>query len=81
LPPNTPPEIVATYRKAFLQMTKDESFQAEAERILGTGYTVGSGEEMQSVTQITSAISDEDLNFFIQLKKNIGINVEAPAGK
>ena len=81
LPPNTPPEIVATYRKAFLEMTKDEAFKAEAERILGAGYTVGSGEEMQRVTQLTSAISDDDLNFFIQLKRNIGINIEAPASK
>lgn len=81
LPPNTPPEIVATYRKAFLEMTKDEAFKVEAERILGAGYTVGSGEDMQRVTKITSAISDDDLNFFVQLKKNIGINVEAPASK
>lgn len=77
LPPDTPPEIVTAYRKAFLEMTKDKDFNAEAFRILGGGFTVATGEEMQRVTQTSSAISDEDLNFFIQLKKNIGINIEA----
>lgn len=79
LPPNTPPEIVAAYRKSFLDMTKDKDFNAEAFRILGGGFTVASGEEMQAVTLIASNISDEQLDFFAQLKKNIGIQVETPA--
>jgi tripartite-type tricarboxylate transporter receptor subunit TctC len=81
LPPNTPPEIVATYRKAFLEMVKDEQFKLEADRILGHGFTVATGEEMQRITQVSAAISDDELNFFVQLKKNIGINVEKAAAK
>jgi tripartite-type tricarboxylate transporter receptor subunit TctC len=76
LPPNTPPEIVAAYRQAFLRMVKDKDFNAEAFRILGGGFTVATGEEMQRMTLVADAISDDDLDFFAQLKKNIGIQVE-----
>lgn len=81
LPPNTPPDIVAAYRKAFLEMVKDKEFNAEALRILGAGFTVATGQEMQRITQISGAISDDELNFFIQLKKNIGIQVNEAAAK
>ena len=63
-------------------MAKDKEFNAEAFRILGGGFTVAGGEEMQRVTQISGGISDDDLDFFAQLKKNIGIQVEiAPTRK
>ena len=82
LPPNTSPEIVAAYRQAFVEMTKDKDFNAEAFRIFGGGFTVATGEEMQQVVLRASAISEDDLDFFAQLKKNIGIQVEiAPAKK
>jgi hypothetical protein len=80
LPPNTPADIVAAYRKAFLEMTADKEFEIEAARILGEGYTVASGEEMQRVTALSGAISDDELEFFRQLKAKVGINVDKAAG-
>jgi tripartite-type tricarboxylate transporter receptor subunit TctC len=76
LPPGTPPEFVAAYRKAFAQIIKDKNFEAEASKILGEGYTTATGEEMQKVAVASASVSDDDLRFFDRLREKVGIRVE-----
>jgi tripartite-type tricarboxylate transporter receptor subunit TctC len=76
LPPGTPPEIVAAYRKAFAQTVQDKNFEAEASKILGEGYTTATGEEMQQVTAAAASVSEDDLKFFDDLRERVGIRIE-----
>jgi tripartite-type tricarboxylate transporter receptor subunit TctC len=76
LPPGTPPDIVAAYRKAFAQIVKDKNFEAEASKILGEGYTTATGEEMQEVARAAASVSEDDLKYFDMLRERVGIRIE-----
>lgn len=77
LPPNTPPEYVAAYRKAFEKMVADPRFLAEGPSVLGEGFVTISGEEMQQVAIKSDSISDESLRFLDRLRERVGIHIEA----
>lgn len=47
-PPGTPPDIVATFRKAFMQMTKDPAFLKDAAK-MKADIVVASGEEVAAL--------------------------------
>jgi hypothetical protein len=76
LPPGTPPEIVAAYRKAFARIVEDKNFQAEAARILGEGFTTATGEEMQQIAFDAASVSDDDLRYFEALREQVGIRLD-----
>ena len=77
LPPDTPSNVVKTYRDAFNKIVKDKNFEAEASKILGEGFTTATGEEMQRVAMDSSSVSDDDLKFFEQLREKVGIRVDS----
>jgi tripartite-type tricarboxylate transporter receptor subunit TctC len=77
LPPNTPPEFVAAYRKAFTQIVNDKQFLAEAPVSLGLDFTTATGEEMQRAALRADEISDDTLKFFDDLRERVGIHIEA----
>lgn len=76
LPPRSPQDIVAIYRAAFDKMSKDEQFLAEAPGVLGDGFTIISGEEMQKVAIASDSISDDSLKFMDRLREKVGIRLE-----
>jgi hypothetical protein len=78
LPQNTPAEMVDAYRRAFAQAIEDKDFRAAASKILGDGFTTASGKDMEQVAAASTAVSDDDLKFFDQLRQDVGIEPELP---
>lgn len=77
LPPETPAEIVAIYRKAFDQAVQDPEFPPLASKFLGEDFTVASGADMDLVADKTDLISDSDVAFFDELREKVGLRVQA----
>jgi hypothetical protein len=73
LPPGAGPDMVAAYRAAFTSATSDPEFRSEASKILGSEFTVASGEETARMTSAADSISRDQLLFLDQLKRNVGV--------
>ena len=77
LPPGTPDEIVAVYRKAFDQAVRDPAFVAATVKILGDDFTIASGDDMQRIAVKTDLISDSDIKFFDEIREKVGLRSAA----
>jgi hypothetical protein len=73
LPPGTPTDIVAVYRKAFDLAAKDPAFIDATVKILGDDFTVASGEDMQRIAVKTDLITDSDVKFFDEIREKVGL--------
>jgi tripartite-type tricarboxylate transporter receptor subunit TctC len=76
LPPGTPPQIVDFYRKAFLEVIATPAFVAEASKVLGVGYTVATGEDVQKVDVALASVGDDELGLMEALRQRVGIHTE-----
>ena len=70
LPPGTPPEIVATYRQAFVDAVADPELQANKEKALGA-YKQAVGDDVEGLYRVATTIN-EDARAWVQdyLTKN-----------
>jgi hypothetical protein len=76
LPPKTPADVVKIYRTAFHKVVKDPDLDKKLKAVWSPVYTVDTGEEMAAVVKDIKAITDADLAFIDQLRRDVGI----PAG-
>jgi tripartite-type tricarboxylate transporter receptor subunit TctC len=74
LPPKTPDAIRDVYRAAFLKITADPQFKAQAKDAL-EGYTVNSPEETERMIHDLAITSDEALATTDELMRKQGITV------
>lgn len=77
LPPDTPAEIIAIYRKAFDQAVVDPDFAPMASKFLGEDFTTATGAEMDQVADKTDLISDSDVAFFDELREKVGLRPQS----
>lgn len=77
LPPDTPAEIIAIYRKAFDQAVVDPEFAPLASKFLGEDFTTATGAEMDQVADKTDLISDSDVAFFDELREKVGLRPQS----
>ena len=75
LPPKTPDDIVAAYRKAYSQATTDPASKAVLLRAFGDDWESYSGATVDKVVQALVETSEEDLAFLIELRKKHALPV------
>jgi tripartite-type tricarboxylate transporter receptor subunit TctC len=75
LTPNTPPEILATYRDAFERMSNDPEFIAMGSRI-SDGFDTISGDEFQSTLKSLVETPQEAIDFLKDMMRQQGIQVQ-----
>lgn len=77
LPPKTPDSYVETYRKAYAAVMKDRKFMDIAKREFGEDFEAYPGKTMDKIAQNLAATPYEDLAYFLDLRKKLGL----PSGK
>jgi hypothetical protein len=73
LSPDTPAPIADVYRQAFQRVVENPDFMADASKVLGAGFSVSSGEEMQKSAVAVTNVGDDQLDFFDALRGNVGV--------
>ncbi len=73
LPPRSPSDYVKTYRAAYERVMKNAKFLAIAKREFGDDFGWISGAQMDKVVRNLVATTDEDLAYFIALRKKHGL--------
>lgn len=76
LPPGTPADIVAAYRKAFTEVSQDKEFLARAEKEFGEDFNPMSGEELSRIAKALAATKDEDIQFLNNLRVKYKLPVQ-----
>lgn len=80
LPPKTPDAIRDTYREAFLKITADPQFKAQAQEAL-EGFTVNSPAETVRMIHDLAVTSDEALDTMDALMRKQGLNTASGKDK
>jgi tripartite-type tricarboxylate transporter receptor subunit TctC len=73
LPPNTPDDIVETYRNAYQQATSDSKNKDVLQRAFGEDWGSYSGAAVDKIVKALVETSEEDLAYLIELKKKHGL--------
>jgi tripartite-type tricarboxylate transporter receptor subunit TctC len=75
LPPKTPDEFVAAYRKAHDQAVEDPEFDNLTKKQYSEVYSTTNGEETDRMVHQLAEISDDVLDYIQVLKQKVGIPV------
>ena len=75
LPPKTPDEFVAAYRKAHEQAVQDPEFDDLTKKQYSEVYSTTNGEETDLMVHHLADISDDVLDYIQVLKQKVGIPV------
>jgi hypothetical protein len=75
LPPKAPDAVRDTYRAAFMKITANPEFKAQAKDAL-EGYTINSPEETERMIHDLAVTSDEALETMDGLMRKQGINLQ-----
>jgi hypothetical protein len=75
LPPNTPDNIVETYRTAFAQISKDRDFLAQGEKI-SDGFVPMTAKDVEAIAHTLADTPQESLEYSKNLMRKQGINLE-----
>ncbi len=75
LPPKTPAEFVAAYRKAHDQAVQDPEFDELTKKQYSEVYSTTTGEETDQMVHHLADISDDVLDYIQVLKQKVGIPV------
>jgi hypothetical protein len=73
LPPKTPDAYVEVYRKAYAAVMKDRKFMDIAKREFGEDFEAYPGKTMDKIAQDLAATPTEDLAYFLNLRKKLGL--------
>ncbi len=73
LPPNTPDDIVDTYRKAYLQATTDPKSKDVLHKAFGDDWGSYSGVTVDKIVKALVETSEADLAYLVELKKKHGL--------
>lgn len=76
LPPRTPPDVVATYRKAFSQVVKDPEFVKMAKVQFSADNSSQTGEELARLVAFSSYPSVEIQSYETNLRAKYGLPVK-----
>lgn len=74
-PAETPDNIVAMLREAYVKMEKDEAFAKQGTSFFGEAWRVRSGEWTQAKIREVTTISKEAKDFLQQVRKKYGLPV------
>lgn len=80
LPPKTPDAILDAYRAAFLKITSDPQFKAQAKEAL-EGYTINSPEETVQMIHDLAVTPDEALDTTDALMRKQGLTIASSKSK
>lgn len=75
LPPKTPDDVVAAYRKAYLQATTEPKSKATLLKAFGDDWGSYSGSTIDKIVKALVETSEEDLAFLIELRKKHALPV------
>lgn len=73
LPPNTPDDIVETYRAAYQRATADPKNKDVLQKAFGEDWGSYPGASVDKIVKALVETSEEDLAFLIELKKKHGL--------
>jgi tripartite-type tricarboxylate transporter receptor subunit TctC len=73
LPPNTPPKILAAYRKAYEDMEKDPDFLANTKKI-SDDFEPRTGDEVQRMVSALYATPDASIAFISSMLRREGLS-------
>lgn len=76
LPPNTPKDMVDTYRAAFNSGVKEPDFLAIVAKEIGEDFSPLSGERVKEIVAALTATSDADLEYLANLRKKHGLPID-----
>lgn len=76
LPAGTPDDYVEAWRAAYVKVMKDPKFLEIAKREFGDDFGWYGGKQMDSIVKNLVATTDNELSFFINLRKKHGLPVQ-----
>jgi hypothetical protein len=76
LPAGSPDDYVEAWRAAYAKVMKDAKFLEIAKREFGGDFGWYSGKQMDDIVKTLVATTDDELSFFINLRKKHGLPVQ-----
>jgi tripartite-type tricarboxylate transporter receptor subunit TctC len=74
LPPNTPKEIVETWRSAYKQAFNDPELKQQLKKQFGDELTLISGKRVDEMIEEVSGVGDDVVDYTVKLKQKYGIS-------